>query len=360
MGLMTEIKQSASIEEVALRLGMMVVHERGKVMAVCPSHDDHHPTMELNTSGKYQGRFICRACPKDPGEGDVVDLVKRVLNLTDDSRHSADVRAALWIKGEDRRAPIAPPREQKVYDAPTLNEDLTAFAFQAHVELTDKARFWLMRRGLGPVIETFSLGSTDAAGFPESLLPDYYAADRNRVVKHTNFRNRVVIPYIGVGPDVAYVNARALDDRKPKYLKAQTPHKSAETPPYLLEAILAEGADDIWLCEGELDCLSLYAARPDIHACAIPGVATLHDKYLPMFSGRRVWIVMDNDNPGMAARKDLERRLLPFARCLHHVFLPDDVNDLNQMLVKHGRRYVAGYWEACVRKAVRRTVFRPF
>lgn len=355
MGLMEEVKRAYSIEEIARRLGLSIQHKGGKVLCHCPFHEDAHPSLELNVSGKYQGRYICRACPKNPGEGDIIDLVRRVLKLDD------DVKAALWIKGEDKRAPIEPPKPRSNHQAPAINEDLTALAFQAHLQLSQRAKFFLMRRGLATVIDDFHLGSTDASDFPKIVLPDYWHEESGRTWKDKRFLNRIIIPYIGPGRQIEYVNARAMQpDVKPKYLKAQMPHKSQTVPPYLLDALIAEGVDDLFICEGEVDALSVYAARPDLYACAIPGVNGLTDQHLMKFAGVRVWIIMDNDAAGMQARKDLERRLRPVARSLHHVFVEKDYSDLNEMLVKRGAKYLAGYLEACIRKAVKKSVFRPF
>lgn len=354
MGLIKDVKDRSSIEEVARRLGLTPEHQRGRVVCRCPFHSDTHPSMVLG-GARFPDRYICRVCPKNPGEGDVIDLVKRVLKL------DSDLKAAQWIAGEDARAPIAAPPPKR-NDFPVLNEDLTGFAFQARLELSQRARFWLRRRGLTPeVIEDFALGSTDAPGFSTSVLPDYWDDKSGRISKHRNFLNRIVIPYIEDSPNVRFVNARALGEQKPKYLKAQTPHKVQTSPPYLLDALIAEGVDDLWITEGELDALSLYSARPqDIAACAIPGVNGLMDAHLPKFSGRRVWVIADNDDAGRKARVEIERRLYPFARVIHQVHLPPEYNDVNQMLVQAGRKYLAGYIEACIRKAVRRTTFRPF
>lgn len=355
MSLMAEVKAEVSIEEVARRLGLAPRTVGGKLLCHCPFHSDSHPSLELNTKGKYQGRYICRVCPKNPGEGDVIDLVRRVLKLENDTK------AALWIKGEQQREPIEPPKPKSNLIAPAINEDLAAFAFQAHVELSHRARFWLTRRGLGQIIDDFQLGSTDAPSFPKSLLPQYWSEEKNATWADKRFLNRIIIPYIGPTDDIPYVNARTLlPDVKPKYLKPQSPHRTAYTPPYLLDALIAEGVDDIVITEGEVDALSIYAARPDMYACAIPGVNGLMEQHVAKFAGVRVWIIMDNDDAGLTARKELERRLRPVARSLHHIYVAPEFNDVNEMLVKRGRKWVAGYIEACVRKAVRKSVFRPF
>ena len=353
MGLIGDIKSSVSIDEIAFRLGMITETRSGKLFASCPFHTDTHPSMELNVSGKYQGRYICRVCPKDPGEGDVIDLVKRFLRL------ESDLQAALWIKDENRRDPVPPPKAQKAKtDYPVVNDSLMEFAFQAHVERTDAAYRYLHSRGLARVADDFKLGSTDAPGFPQVVLPRWWDEDSGRLSPHRNFLNRLVIPYLQPDGGVRYVNARAMGDQKPKYLKAQKPHESGQMPPYLLDLVLDSGATDVFITEGEFDCLSMYACMTGVSACAIPGVNGLTDMHLPRFQGRRVFILMDNDDAGKVARTELERRLIPFARQLFQAYIPAEFNDVNTMLVARGRTWCAGYFEAVIRKAVREVVAR--
>lgn len=353
-----EAKARYSIREVAQRLGLVPVPRGRTLVCTCPFHEDHEPSMVLAEDGKYAGRYICRPCGQaEYAEGDMIDLVMRVM------RFDHPMAAVRWLTGEHERAPIARPAESKVdySKAPVINEDLSAYAWQAKVERTDAAAHYLRGRRLLGVADEFHIGSTDAPGFPTSVLPLYWHDEKNRTWSDKRFLNRLVIPYFQ-GGKVTHVNARALpggDPKQPKYLKAQTPHKQAHMPPYLLDHVLEQGADDIVLCEGELDALSVYAACEDIFACAVPGVGALLDSHLEQFDGRRVWIIMDNDKAGQQARRDMERRLYPYARSVHQLVLPPRHTDVNSFLVADGRDYVAGYLEAAFRKAVRRTVSRP-
>ncbi|TDE87357.1 toprim domain-containing protein [Deinococcus sp. S9] len=341
-------KDNYSLEQVAHRLGLRTDTRSGELYASCvnPAHDDRHPSMHLATRGRYAGKFKCWACGIS---GDVVDLVAVALGVK--------AGAALdWLDGQQRADPMPKPKPRVEREAPKLNEDLYPFAFQAYHERSDAAALWLANRGLAPVMDAFFLGSTDAPGFPVSLLPQKWDSETGRVYQHKNFLNRLVIPYLMPDGSVPFVNARALGEAKPKYLKASRPQGGC-VPPYLLHMML-EMSDQIFLAEGEVDALSLHVALPGVAAAAIPGTQTLSERDEPLFEGKDIVIVMDNDAAGVKAREELERRLRPYARSVTQAYVHPDHNDINEQLVKRGRKWNAGYWEAVRTEAVKRKVYR--
>ncbi|SEJ93513.1 Toprim domain-containing protein [Deinococcus reticulitermitis] len=117
-------------------------------------------------------------------------------------------------------------------------------------------------------------------------------------------------------------------------------------------------SDQLFIAEGELDALSLQAALPGVAAAAIPGTQTLARDDEPLFEGKDVILVMDNDDAGRKARAELEKRLRPYARSVTQAYVHPDFSDVNEQLVKRGRKWSAGYWEAVRTEAVKRKVFR--
>ena len=308
---------------------------------------------------EYFGKLKCWSCGWG---GDHLDAIIAVLGLSDDpagteSSKKAITKAMDWLDGQHQADPIRPPKPVSTHTPPALNVSLLSFAHQAYVERSDAVAVYLANRGLASVMDTFSLGSTDAPNFPLGVLPQRWDAERNHVHTHRNFLNRLIIPYLLTSGDIADVNARALGDQNPKYLKANKPQGSA-IKPYLLDMMLDMGAEELWLTEGELDCLSLHAALPGIAACAIPGTQTLSDDYLTQFDGKKVFIVMDNDAAGKAARPELESRLKPYAEVIVQAYVHPDFNDINEMLKIRGRKFSAGYWEAVRKDAVKSKVHR--
>ena len=63
--------RATPIEEVAERLGIEVVRHK----ALCPFHDDRHPSLHFDVK---RNRFKCFSCG---ASGDVISLVQRYLNI---------------------------------------------------------------------------------------------------------------------------------------------------------------------------------------------------------------------------------------------------------------------------------------
>ena len=63
--------RATPIEEVAERLGIRIVRHK----ALCPFHDDKHPSLHFNVK---RNRFCCYACG---ARGNVIDLVMRYNNF---------------------------------------------------------------------------------------------------------------------------------------------------------------------------------------------------------------------------------------------------------------------------------------
>jgi len=70
MNLFEAVKDSVTVRQAAERYGIKI-HRNG--MALCPFHDDHHPSM------KTDRRFHCFGCQVD---GDVIDFVGRLFQLS--------------------------------------------------------------------------------------------------------------------------------------------------------------------------------------------------------------------------------------------------------------------------------------
>lgn len=71
MGIFDEVRGRVSLEEAARRYGLQV--GRGR-MALCPFHEDHHPSMKL-----YDDHFYCFTCGS---HGDTADLVAKLTGKT--------------------------------------------------------------------------------------------------------------------------------------------------------------------------------------------------------------------------------------------------------------------------------------
>lgn len=116
------------VEGVAERLGLQVKRH----MALCPFHDDHHPSLSFSVRRNSYRCFVCGA------SGGTIDLVMKYLNL--------DFKAACrWLADESGIVQISPPltppnlggekvtfdatRYERHFEHPWLNEEARRFLF---------------------------------------------------------------------------------------------------------------------------------------------------------------------------------------------------------------------------------------
>ena len=130
------------------------------------------------------------------------------------------------------------------------------------------------------------------------------------------------------------VNVKYRDGRKNFKL-----YKGAEKVFYNINSVI--GYKDCVITEGEMDVLALHEAGIT-NAISVPNGATLHhnnldylDNCIDYFDDKdKIIIAVDTDEPGLALRRELVRRLGAEV-CFLVDF--DDCKDANEYLIKHGK-----------------------
>jgi len=130
------------------------------------------------------------------------------------------------------------------------------------------------------------------------------------------------------------VNVKYRDGRKNFKL-----YKGAEKVFYNINSVI--GYKDCVITEGEMDVLALHEAGIT-NAISVPNGATLHhnnldylDNCIDYFDDKeKIIIAVDTDEPGLALRRELVRRLGAEV-CFLVDF--DDCKDANEYLTKHGK-----------------------
>jgi len=99
-----------------------------------------------------------------------------------------------------------------------------------------------------------------------------------------------------------------------------------------------KGSKTIWVCEGEWDGMAWYEALRSVgiedDVVAVPGAGTFPGKCIPMFQGKDVVTLYDNDTPGQAGQKRTWQKLTGVVGSLRRIRwengLPDgyDIRDL--------------------------------
>lgn len=89
--------------------------------------------------------------------------------------------------------------------------------------------------------------------------------------------------------------------------------------------------EPIYVCEGEWDTMAMVWLLRKNEApgvvVGVPGAGVFKQEWVPMFSGRRVHIIYDNDDPGIAGELTVQKRLTGVARTLTYTHWPAELPD---------------------------------
>lgn len=90
--------------------------------------------------------------------------------------------------------------------------------------------------------------------------------------------------------------------------------------------------DELFICEGELDCLSLLSIG--LNAVAIPGVNSTPINELKNLSDYKITICFDGDSPGKEATKKLIGQFYNIGKAVNFIELPDGIKDVSDFIIK--------------------------
>ena len=134
--------------------------------------------------------------------------------------------------------------------------------------------------------------------------------------------NYLNIPIKDANGEVLFLKSRNLHygeggDTAPKYKNPAGSHAT------LFNLQAAAKAPNIFLCEGEIDCLKLIEEGiPSVSSTG--GSGTFREEWVPLLKGKNLWICYDNDTAGRAGI----RQLLTFFPNAIVLQLPEGVKDI--------------------------------
>jgi hypothetical protein len=137
--------------------------------------------------------------------------------------------------------------------------------------------------------------------------------------------DRYVLPVRDVNGH--YVDLRMYDMNK------KTMHSTAGCSVGLFGAHQFEGRanEPVYLCEGEWDTMAMTWLLKKNNApgvvVGVPGAGTFKQEWVAMFSGKRVHVLYDNDDPGVAGELTVQKRLQGVARSLTYTHWPAELPD---------------------------------
>lgn len=292
--------RATPIEEVAENLGIGIVRH----MALCPFHNDKHPSLHFDLK---KNRYKCFACG---ASGNVIDLVMRYNNMEFKEAinwiGNKEVNTAkdnAYEKNESREEAVDIEYLEVLMKNVCINEDAARFLF-------DERR--IDRR----VVEWCGLTSVSSDTPCWRWGKAFYDAPS------------LLIPYRDVDGKLLTVQGRYLGkEKKPRFKFPQGSQAGMYNKPVI--ATLKKG-DELWITEGPSDCWAMMSAGRK--AVAIPSATSLTTGDLRLLGdglqkGVSLHMAPDNDRPGMELFKTLKRH---FPDLQGHV-LPDGVKDFGEM-----------------------------
>ena len=255
------------IESVAERLGLKVTRHK----ALCPFHDDKHPSLSFSVSRNTYKCFVCGA------HGGTIDLAMQVLR-------KGFVDACDWLANEHnvRLSEFQPSTEVKKYDFDARKY----LRFFEHPFINNLAsEFLFNKRHLDPrVIRWCRLNS---------------------------YKEWLQIPYFDMEGKLIGIQSRYLgaDKSQPRFRFPSG--NQCHIYNQQIIPMLREG-EPLYIAEGCSDCWSLLSAGHK--AIAIPSATLLKKEDVTTFiqhlpPNTRLYMYPDNDEPGQRLFQQLESML---------------------------------------------------
>ena len=291
--------RATPIEEVAENLGIGIVRH----MALCPFHNDKHPSLHFDLK---KNRYKCFACG---ASGNVIDLVMRYNNM--------EFKEAInWIGNKEVNTAKDNAYEKKESREEAVDIEYLEVLMKNVCINEDAGRFLFDERRIDSrVVEWCGLSSVSSDTPCWRWGKAFYDAPS------------LLIPYRDVDGKLLTVQGRYLGkEKKPRF---KFPHGS-QAGMYNKQVIATlKKGDELWITEGPSDCWAMMSAGHK--AVAIPSATTLTMGDIRLINnglpeGVTLHMMPDNDRPGMELFQALKRH---FPNLKGHV-LPDGVKDYGE------------------------------
>jgi len=301
-----ELKARSDISEVAASY-VNLRHSGRNMVGLCPFHSEKTPSFNVYPEN---GSFYCFGCGAG---GDVITFVRRIENLDymEAVRFLAQ-RAGLQVPennvddgmGKLKARILEINRETARFYNNVLNSGEGAVGME-----------YLTRRALTPnTIRRFGLGYAPASRF---ALVDYLekkgytqnemvlanVAFKGRSGKSVDrFFSRVMFPIIDLRGNVIAFGGRVMTDEKPKYLNtSETPVFNKGSFLFALNFAKASGSEQLILCEGYMDVISMHQAGFGNAVATLGTALTSNQAHLMARYTKEVIVSYDSDEAGQKA-----------------------------------------------------------
>jgi DNA primase len=346
---LNNLRQQADIAEIVGHYLPLV--KKGKAMsAVCPFHDDHDPSLNINTDRQIYKCFVCGA------GGNVFTFVRDYEKISFREAVAKVAELVGFTLSVDLRADqtVVDPATQRLYAC--LKDAVQFTHYQLNTLAAGVAKEYLKNRGINdPTVEKFELGyNPDNDELTRFLKAKGHAGEDlvkanltriNEFGEKDVFAGRITFPiHDPQGRPVGF-SARTLNRDIAKYVN------TAETPIYSKGRLLynyhrakteCRKAGETFLVEGVTDVLAFDRAGV-YNVLATLGTACTKDQIrLLRQISEKVVLCYDGDNAGQNATYKIGTPLLEAGFKLE-VIQNDTGMDPDDICQKHGSEALAAF-----------------
>ncbi|MCD8096873.1 MAG: DNA primase [Lachnospiraceae bacterium] len=307
--LVEEIRSRSDIVDVVS--GYIKLQRKGSsYVCVCPFHNDHNPSMNVNRPRQMYYCFSCGA------GGDVFKFVMDYENLSfpEAVKVLADRAGIALPEREESRE----ERESRDLKDRILEVNKLAAQFYYYMLRQPDGRQtyeYLTGRGLSQeTIRSFGLGCSGkrgnelyqylkSKGYSDSLLKEsgLMNADEKRGI-YDRFWNRVMFPIMDTRSRVIGFGGRVMGDAKPKYLNSpETRAFDKSRNLYGLHLARASRKPNMILCEGYMDVIALHQAGFNQAVASLGTAFTQQQSVILKRYTNEVLLTYDSDDAGVRA-----------------------------------------------------------
>ena len=152
--------------------------------------------------------------------------------------------------------------------------------------------------------------------------------------------HRLLIPYLEDG-EIIYLRSRYFDSKSNantsglKYFGLKNDDLNLNTVKRFYNTDILSGLkiyDELFICEGELDSLSLLTIG--LNAVAIPGVNGFSESELDSLKDYNITLCFDNDPAGKKASENLIQLFDNIGKTVNIIELPDGIKDVSDFIIE--------------------------
>lgn len=303
------IRNGADIVDVISHYTSVQKHGR-QYRCICPFHDDHDPSMQINTDRQIYKCFVCGAggnvftFVQNFEKVSFVEAVAAVAQITD---QQLSIHPSTFEKPVD-------PHIESIHKV--LEETIRYTTYQLDTAEGAVAKEYLEKRGLDKNIrEIFQIGFNpsgnslsrylSAKGYTQEQMCDANVANVYGGRVSDVFDGRITFPIHDASGKPIGFSARSMDPQNPsKYVNTNETdvfHKGNIVFNYHRARSAARHEGRIYVCEGVTDVIAFARAGISNAVCTLGTSCTAAQIALLKRSAARIVFCYDGDHAGQAA-----------------------------------------------------------